>query len=179
MICDYDQSFAHFDWITREHRDPIETSLFLYWIYLKYVFSNTFLWHNFNYFLKIPIPFFFSFLFVHYFLSPLFFFSVFLIIFLILFSELISFLKNKIVILCICTIKIWICFLGPPLVVAPLPTKYKQGPGARDYEDPRGEMEDPYARVLYGQDRVRNQRFQNSHSASRLQSHQGQIFVIN
>ncbi len=36
-------------------------------------------------------------------------------------------------------------------------------------------MEDPYARVLYGAERVRNQRFPTSQSTSRLQSHQGKL----
>ena len=73
--------------------------------------------------------------------------------------------------------KIKLVFLGPPLSVAPLPSKYPpqfRTGTARDYEDPyRGEMEDPYARVLYAADR--NKRFSNSHSASRIQSHQGNI----
>ena len=66
-------------------------------------------------------------------------------------------------------------YVGPPLSVAPLPSKYPpqfRTSTGRDYEDPyRGEMEDPYARVLYAADR--NKRFSNSHSASRIQSHQG------
>ena len=63
--------------------------------------------------------------------------------------------------------------LGPPLSVAPLPSKYGgQFLGHGDYDEYRGgEMEDPYARVLYAQDR--NKRFLNSQSASRIQSHQG------
>ena len=40
-------------------------------------------------------------------------------------------------------------------------------------------MEDPYARVLYGAERVRNQRFPTSQSTSRLQSHQGKLFKQN
>ena len=76
-------------------------------------------------------------------------------------------------------------YSGPPLSVAPLPTKYGQFAGRGDYDEYReveyraekvqypGEMEDPYARVLYGQER--NKRFHNSQSASRLQSHQGRI----
>jgi hypothetical protein len=60
---------------------------------------------------------------------------------------------------------------GPPLSVAPL-HKYDFGQGRGDYEDYRGqpqplahngEVEDPYARVLY-----RNSRMPNSQSGSRL-----------
>lgn len=62
---------------------------------------------------------------------------------------------------------------GPPLSVAPLPSKYNQfPPGSRDYEDYRGEMEDPYARLLYTADRANKQRFPNTQSVARLQSHQ-------
>lgn len=67
---------------------------------------------------------------------------------------------------------------GPPLSVAPLPPKFAPVFGGRgDYDEYRGEVEDPYARVLYGQDRNRTKRLPQSQSQSRLQSHQGQDFI--